>query len=34
VENSFEHGNEPLGTIKRWKILDWWIIKKDLAPLS
>jgi hypothetical protein len=32
VEGSFEHGNEPSGSIKCWKILEWlsdcWLLKK------
>jgi hypothetical protein len=35
---SCEHGNEPSGSIKCWKILvylgDWWLLKKDSAPWS
>jgi hypothetical protein len=38
VEGSFEHGNEPLGSIKCWEILEqlsnWWLFKKDSAPWS
>jgi hypothetical protein len=36
VEESCEHGNEPSGSIKFWKILeylrDWRILKKDSVP--
>jgi hypothetical protein len=36
VEGSCEHGNEPSGSIKYWKMLvqlgDWRLLKKDEAP--
>jgi hypothetical protein len=38
VEGSCEHGNEPSGSTKCWKILeqlrDWPLLKKDSAPQS
>jgi hypothetical protein len=38
VEDSCEHGNEPLGFIKSWEFLEWlhnWrLLKKGSAPLS
>jgi hypothetical protein len=38
VEGCWEHGNEPSGSIKLWKILgwlsDWWLLKKGSAPWS
>jgi hypothetical protein len=36
VEGSCEHGNEPLGSIKFWKVLEylhyWQLLKKGPAP--
>jgi hypothetical protein len=36
VEDSYEHGNEPSGSIKCWEIFewlrDWRLRKKDSAP--
>jgi hypothetical protein len=38
VAGCCEHGNEPLGSIKFWVILEllsnWWLLKKDSAPCS
>jgi hypothetical protein len=38
VEGSFEHGNEPSGSITRWKILEllrnWRLLRKGSAPWS
>jgi hypothetical protein len=38
VEGSCDHGNEPLGSIKYWEILeklnDWQILKKDSTAWS
>jgi hypothetical protein len=38
VEDFCDHGNEPLGYIKYWEILEWrnnwWPLKKSLAPRS
>jgi hypothetical protein len=38
VEGSCEHGNEPLGSVKCWEILewlsDWRLLKMDSAPWS
>jgi hypothetical protein len=38
VEGSFEHGNEPSGSIKSWEILEWLhnlqLLKKDSAAWS
>jgi hypothetical protein len=36
VEGSCERGNEPLGSIKRWEVLEllhnWQLFKKGSAP--
>jgi hypothetical protein len=36
VDGSFEHGNEPSGSIKCWEILEklhnWRLLKKGSAP--
>jgi hypothetical protein len=36
VKGSFERGNEPSGSVKRWEILEWlhnWqLLKKSSAP--
>jgi hypothetical protein len=36
VEESFEHGNEPSGSIKFWEVLEylhnWRLLKKGSAP--
>jgi hypothetical protein len=36
VEGSYERGNEPSGSIKRWEVLEWlhnWqLLKKGSAP--
>jgi hypothetical protein len=36
VEGSCESGNEPLGSIKRWEVLErlhnWQLLKKDSVP--
>jgi hypothetical protein len=38
MEGSYEHGNEPSGSIKFWEILeclaDWRLFKKGSAPWS
>jgi hypothetical protein len=38
VDGSYEHGNEPSGFIKCWKILeqlsDWQLLIKDSTPWS
>jgi hypothetical protein len=38
VEGSFEHGNEPLGSIKCWEVLEqlrnWRLFKKYSVPRS
>jgi hypothetical protein len=38
VEGSCEHGNEPLGSIKCWEILeqlsDWKLLKKGLSSME
>jgi hypothetical protein len=36
VEGSYEHGNEPSGSLKCWeyieKLHNWWLLKKGSAP--
>jgi hypothetical protein len=38
VEGSSEFGNEPLGFIRSWDILewlrDWWLVKEDSVTWS
>jgi hypothetical protein len=38
MDGSCEHGYEPSGSLKCWEIFewlsDWWLLKKDEAPLS
>jgi hypothetical protein len=36
VEGSYEHGNEPLGSIKSWEIVEWpsnWLFPKKGSAL-